>query len=109
MTFLDGAAESRVFFDAPGPFYCLMRKPAFDGFVAQGVPLRIAYEREGLSVTSGRVLWRRHLPETHFVLATRAAEAGTGRTGASGHGIEGVKKSTRHSVVSVFRKVNYAV
>jgi 4-amino-4-deoxy-L-arabinose transferase-like glycosyltransferase len=75
VTFLDGAAESRAFFDAPGPFYCLMRKAAFDGFVAQGVPLQIAYEREGLSVTSGRVLWRRHLPETHFVLATRAAEA----------------------------------
>jgi 4-amino-4-deoxy-L-arabinose transferase-like glycosyltransferase len=75
VTLLDGPAEARAFFDAPGPFYCLMRKPAFDGFVAQGVPLQIALEREGLSVTSGRVLWRRSLPETRFVLATRAAEA----------------------------------
>jgi len=75
VTFLDGPAEARAFFDAPGPFYCLMRKPAFDGFVAQGVPLQIAVEREGMSVTSGRVLWRRYLPETRFVLATRAAES----------------------------------
>jgi 4-amino-4-deoxy-L-arabinose transferase-like glycosyltransferase len=75
VTFLDGPAEARAFFDAPGPFYCLMRKPAFDGFVAQGAPLQIALERKGMSVTSGRALWRRHLPETRFVLATRAAES----------------------------------
>jgi 4-amino-4-deoxy-L-arabinose transferase-like glycosyltransferase len=72
VTFLDEPSRARAFFDAPGPFYCLMRKAAFDEFVAQGVPLRIAYEREGLSMTSGRVLFRKHMPTMHFVLATRA-------------------------------------
>jgi hypothetical protein len=71
VTFLEEPTLARAFFDAPGPFYCLMRKAAFDEFVGQGVPLRIVYEREGITVTSGRVLFREHLPETHFVLATR--------------------------------------
>jgi 4-amino-4-deoxy-L-arabinose transferase-like glycosyltransferase len=71
VTFLDEPTEARVFFDAPEPFYCLMRKAAFDEFVAQGVPLKMVYEREGMATTSGRVLWRNRLPETRFVLATR--------------------------------------
>jgi 4-amino-4-deoxy-L-arabinose transferase-like glycosyltransferase len=71
VTFLDDPARARAFFDEPGPFYCLMRKPAFDEFVAQGVPLRIVHEREGMSVTSGRALWRSRMPGTRFVLATR--------------------------------------
>ncbi len=71
VTFLDEPNEARAFFNAPDPFYCLMRKAAFDEFVAQGVPLKAVYEHEGMATTSGRVLWRNRLPETRFVLATR--------------------------------------
>lgn len=71
VTFLDVPAEARAFFADPSPFYCLMRRPAFDEFVAQGVPLRIAFERAGTSVTSGRALWRNRQPETRFVIVTR--------------------------------------
>jgi len=71
VTFLDEPNQARAFFDAPTPFYCLMRKAAFDEFIAQGVPLKAVYEREGMATTSGRVLWRNRLPETRFVLATR--------------------------------------
>jgi 4-amino-4-deoxy-L-arabinose transferase-like glycosyltransferase len=71
VTFLDEPNQARAFFDAPDPFYCLMRKAAFDEFIAQGVPLKAVYEREGMATTSGRVLWRNRLPETRFVLATR--------------------------------------
>ena len=71
VTFLDDPNQARAFFGAADPFYCLMRKAAFDEFVAQGVPLKMVYEREGMATTSGRVLWRNRLPETRFVLATR--------------------------------------
>jgi 4-amino-4-deoxy-L-arabinose transferase-like glycosyltransferase len=71
VAYLDDPTQARAFFAMDGPFYCLMRKAAFDEFVAQGVPLRIVHEREGMAVTSGRVLWRSRLPETRFVLVTR--------------------------------------
>jgi hypothetical protein len=71
VTFLEEPVQARAFFDKPGRFYCLMRKETFDEFVAEGVPLRIAYERSGVSATSGRTLWRNRPPETLFVLATR--------------------------------------
>ena len=71
VTFLEETGEARAFFDEPGPFYCLMRGETFDEFVAQGVPLRIAYERSGVSATSGRTLWRSRPPDTRFVLVTR--------------------------------------
>jgi hypothetical protein len=71
VTFLDEPVQARAFFNQPGPFYCLMRKETFDEFVTEGVPLRIAYERSGVSVTSGRTLWRSRPPDTRFVLATR--------------------------------------
>ena len=57
VTFLDDPAQARRFSSA-GAVLLLMRKAAFDEFVAQGVALRVVHEREGLSVTSGRVLWR---------------------------------------------------
>jgi hypothetical protein len=71
VTFLEEPVQARAFFDEPGPFYCLMRKETFDEFVTQGIPLRVAYERSGVSVTSGRTLWRSRPPDTRFVLATR--------------------------------------
>jgi 4-amino-4-deoxy-L-arabinose transferase-like glycosyltransferase len=72
---LESAAEARAFFNEPEPFYCVMTGQIFDEFAAQGVPLQAVYEREGMWVTSGRALWRRRLPATRFVIATRRPEA----------------------------------
>jgi 4-amino-4-deoxy-L-arabinose transferase-like glycosyltransferase len=69
---LDDPAAATAFFNAPEPFYCVMRRDAFDALVAQGAALTILYEREGMSVTSGRVLWRRHNPLTRYVVVSRA-------------------------------------
>jgi hypothetical protein len=71
MTLLDAAAEAHAFFGASQPFYCVMRRAAFDEFVAGGVPLRILYERDGMWATSGRVLWRRRARPEQFVVVTR--------------------------------------
>jgi 4-amino-4-deoxy-L-arabinose transferase-like glycosyltransferase len=69
-TFLEGAAEAEAFFKEPRRFYCLMRRSAYDEFVAQGVPLQILYEREGMGATSGRALWRTHTPLVRFVVVS---------------------------------------
>ena len=69
---LDTPVEARAFFARPEPFYCAMLAPAYEEFVAQGVPLRVVYSREGMWATSGRVLWRRRIPPTEFVIVTRA-------------------------------------
>ncbi len=49
-----------------------MPATSYDEFVAEGAPLRIVYEREGMWATSGRVLWRSRVPLTRFVVVTRA-------------------------------------
>ena len=67
------ANEAEAFFNAPEPFYCLMRREAYDEFIGRGVPLRILHEREGMTATSGRVLWRTHMPLTRFVVVSRAS------------------------------------
>ncbi len=72
--FLEDAAEAEAFFRTPQPFYCLMRRNAYDEFVAQGVPLEIVYEREGLWATSGRALWRTYTPLVRFVVVSGARE-----------------------------------
>jgi 4-amino-4-deoxy-L-arabinose transferase-like glycosyltransferase len=69
---LETPEEALAFFERPEPFYCAMLAPAYEEFVAQGVPLRVAYSREGMWATSGRVLWRRRVPPTQFVIVTRA-------------------------------------
>jgi 4-amino-4-deoxy-L-arabinose transferase-like glycosyltransferase len=71
-TFLEGAEEAEAFFKGPQPFYCLMRRSAYDEFVAAGVPLRIVYEREGMGATSGRMLWRTNAPLVRFVVVSGA-------------------------------------
>ena len=71
VSFLNEALEARVFFEQPQSFYCLMRRPAFDEFVAQGLPLRIVYQTEGMWATSGRALWRQRIALTEFVLVAR--------------------------------------
>ena len=43
----------------------------YEDFVAQGVPLRVVYARAGMTATSGRVLWRREVPLTDFVIVTK--------------------------------------
>jgi 4-amino-4-deoxy-L-arabinose transferase-like glycosyltransferase len=73
-SFLEEPHEAEAFFNAPQPFYCLMRKEAYDEFVGRGVPLRILHEREGMSATSGRALWRKYTPFTRFVVVSRVLE-----------------------------------
>lgn len=71
MTHLDDASEADAFLRAGQPYLCVMRRAAFDEFVANGVPLAIAYQRDGMWVTSGRALWRRRDTPAQFVVATR--------------------------------------
>jgi 4-amino-4-deoxy-L-arabinose transferase-like glycosyltransferase len=70
VTFLEDAAEAEAYFRAPRRFFCIMRRSAYDEFVAQGVPLTILYEREGMTATSGRALWRTYTPLTRFVVVS---------------------------------------
>ena len=73
ITFLEDPAEAQAFFAAPQPFYCVMRRNAYDEFVAQGAKLKIVYEREGVNATSGRMLWRTRTPPlVRFVVVTEA-------------------------------------
>ena len=72
MQVLDDASEAEAFFREPEPFYCAMRRAAYDEFVARGVPLTIVYHREGMWATSGRVLWRRRVRPEQFVIVSRA-------------------------------------
>jgi 4-amino-4-deoxy-L-arabinose transferase-like glycosyltransferase len=69
---LEDPAEAEAFFRDPHPFYCAMRRAAYDEFVARGVPLKILYHREGMWATSGRVLWRRRVRPEQFVIVSRA-------------------------------------
>ena len=69
-TFLESPEEAEAFFKTPQPFYCLMRRSAYDEFVAQGIPLRIEHEREGMGATSGRMLWRTYTPLVRFVVVS---------------------------------------
>ncbi len=68
---IDAPEAARALFGGAEPFYCTMLSDAYDDFVAHGAPLRVAYERDGMWATSGRVLWRRPAPLTRFVVVTR--------------------------------------
>jgi len=70
-TFLDDPAAAVAFFNEPEPFYAVMRRDAYEEFVAQGAPLRLVYEREGMAVTSGRALWRTPEPPVRYVVAVK--------------------------------------
>jgi len=70
---LDAVDAARQLFNGSEPFYCVMPARLFDEFVAQGAPLRVAYAREGIWTTSGRVLWRRRIPPARFVVAAPIA------------------------------------
>jgi len=69
---IDGVEEARALFAGTRPFYCTMLGPAYEEFVAQGVPLRVVYEQDGMWATSGRALWRRRIPPTRFVVVAGA-------------------------------------
>jgi 4-amino-4-deoxy-L-arabinose transferase-like glycosyltransferase len=70
--FLETPADAAAYFREAAPFYCVMRRSAYDELVAEGAPLRVVYEREGMWATSGRALWRSYTPLTKFVVVTRA-------------------------------------
>ena len=72
LTFIDDPREAEQFFADPRPFYGVMRRSAFQEFVARGLPLAVLYERDGMWATSGRVLWRRRNQPEQFVIVTRA-------------------------------------
>ena len=73
VAFLEDAAEAEAFFKSPQPFYCVMRRNAFDEFVAQGAKIQVVYERDGVTATSGRLLWRTRTPPlARFVVVTDA-------------------------------------
>ena len=68
---MDSADEARAFFDDTAPGFAVMTGQFFDELTAQGIPLQIEYEREGMWVTSGRALWRRRETPTRFVVVSR--------------------------------------
>jgi 4-amino-4-deoxy-L-arabinose transferase-like glycosyltransferase len=72
VTMLEEPAEAEAFFDRPEPFYCVMRHGAYEEFVARGARLHVVYQREGMSATSGRALWRSYTPIARFVVVTKA-------------------------------------
>ena len=69
-TFLESPAEVAEFLKRPEPYYCVMRRDAYDELVASGLPLTIAHEREGMWATSGRALWRSRNRTTRFVVVS---------------------------------------
>jgi hypothetical protein len=71
---LESVAEAEEFLAKPEPFYCLMFGPTYEQFLAKGLPIEIAYERDGMWATSGQALWRRRIPPTRFVVVTRRAD-----------------------------------
>jgi 4-amino-4-deoxy-L-arabinose transferase-like glycosyltransferase len=68
---IDDPREAEEFFRSSRPFYCAMRRAAFHEFVAQGIPLTVVYQREGMWATSGRVLWRRRIAPEQFVVVSK--------------------------------------
>jgi 4-amino-4-deoxy-L-arabinose transferase-like glycosyltransferase len=68
---IDDPREAEELFRSPRPFQCVMRRAAFQEFVAHGLPLTVLYERDGLWATSGRVLWRRRINPEQFVVVSR--------------------------------------
>ena len=72
VTFVNDSRDPR----GPKPFYCVMFGEGYEELVARGVPLKEVFAAEGMSVTSGRALWRRAVPATRFVVAIDCRIAG---------------------------------
>jgi 4-amino-4-deoxy-L-arabinose transferase-like glycosyltransferase len=71
VTFIDDPRDAEAFFASPQPFHCVMRRGAYEEFLARGLPLTVEYERGGMWATSGRVLWRRRIAPEQFVVVSR--------------------------------------
>lgn len=69
---IDAPDEARRLMSGTVPFYCTMLQSSYEEFVAEGLPLRIVYQREGMWATSGRALWRGQPSLAQFVVVTRA-------------------------------------
>ncbi len=72
--FLEDAQEAKAFFARSEPYYCVMRRDAYDDFVAAGVKFTVSMEQEGMAATTGRVLWRNRIPTARFVVVTSDRE-----------------------------------
>lgn len=70
ITFLESQAEAAAFLQQPEPYYVVMRRDAYDDLVATGLRLKIRHEREGMSATSGRAIWRSKNRMTRFVVVS---------------------------------------
>jgi 4-amino-4-deoxy-L-arabinose transferase-like glycosyltransferase len=69
--FLETPPEAEAFFGSGGRF-CVMAHEAYDELTARGAPLAILYERNGMWVTSGRLLFRNRPAPTTFVVVAQA-------------------------------------
>lgn len=65
---IESDEDARRFFSDPSPYYCVMTHELYEALRNVGVPLRVAYERDGRWVTSGRALWRTGGKTTTFVV-----------------------------------------
>jgi 4-amino-4-deoxy-L-arabinose transferase-like glycosyltransferase len=70
MDFLESDSEAATFLQQPEPYYVVMRLEAYEELVARGLKLKIQHEREGMSATSGRALWRSKDRMTRFVVVS---------------------------------------
>jgi 4-amino-4-deoxy-L-arabinose transferase-like glycosyltransferase len=70
--FLETVADAEAFFASGGEFYCVMAHEAYDELTARGARLAILYQRDGMWVTSGRLLFRNRLAPTTFVVVGQA-------------------------------------
>jgi 4-amino-4-deoxy-L-arabinose transferase-like glycosyltransferase len=73
-TLLQGPDTAPSFFDAPEPFFCVMLQPAYEAFIARGIPLQVVYAKDGMWATSGRALWRQKDVSARFVVVARAEQ-----------------------------------
>jgi 4-amino-4-deoxy-L-arabinose transferase-like glycosyltransferase len=70
MEFLESHDEAARFLERPEPYYCVMRRDAYDELVGRGLRLKILHEREGMTATSGRAIWRSKDRLTRFVVVS---------------------------------------
>jgi hypothetical protein len=78
---IDDPGQLDAFVNADRPFYCAMLAPGYDDLIRRGAPVEQVYARDGMWVTSGRVLWRQSVPPARFVVVTRARDAQERREG----------------------------
>jgi 4-amino-4-deoxy-L-arabinose transferase-like glycosyltransferase len=70
--FLETPPQAEAMFASGRQFYCVMAREAYDELTARGARLAILYQRQGMWVTSGRLLFRSHPAPTTFVVVGQA-------------------------------------